>query len=36
MFSFSPTTIPVDFDPWKEDKAKRKVSLVKVDYDPFK
>ena len=33
MFSFTPTTTPIDFDPFKtEDK---KVRLVPIPYDPF-
>jgi len=35
LFSFSPTTIPVDYDPWK-DNTKRNITLVPVPYDPFK
>lgn len=36
LFSSVPITVPVDFDPWKDNKVKRSYSLVPVQHDPFK
>lgn len=35
LFSSTPITTPVDFDPWKDD-VRRSYTLVPVAYDPFK
>lgn len=36
LFSSVPVTVPVDFDPWKDDKSKRKYVITPVAHDPFK